>query len=366
MRCTQADGRKATEKNTRSNAEKGGQRHRQKRGAARCAPCLALLAVLALTFSACGSAAGAAQSTAGASDSAAMTGSTSAASTSGKADGAYYAFTDDLGNTVTLTKKPEAVVSLFGSYAEMWLLAGGTLAGVTEDAVSERGMTLAENVSVIGSVKEPNLELVLQAQPDFVLLSTDVEAHVKLDETLTQASIPHAYFKEDTVDDYLRVLKIYTDITGRQDLYAQHGDSVKQQIDTLLAGIPKEQETPSVLLIRSMSTKAKALKDDHMVGKMLADLQADNIATRHASLLEDLSLETILQEDPDCIFVVTMGDVDAAVQTLENGIMANPAWQTLSAVKNGNYYVLPKDLFQYKPNARWGESYSYLEKILYP
>ena len=28
--------------------------------------------------------------------------------------------------------------------------------------------------------------------------------------------------------------------------------------------------------------------------------------------------------------------------------------------------VLPKDLFHYKPNNRWGESYQYLGEILYP
>ena len=28
--------------------------------------------------------------------------------------------------------------------------------------------------------------------------------------------------------------------------------------------------------------------------------------------------------------------------------------------------LLPRELFHYKPNARWGESYAYLAKILYP
>jgi len=35
-------------------------------------------------------------------------------------------------------------------------------------------------------------------------------------------------------------------------------------------------------------------------------------------------------------------------------------------VKEGRYIVLPKDLFHYKPNNRWGESYQYLGEILYP
>ncbi|HBR01469.1 MAG TPA: ABC transporter substrate-binding protein, partial [Ruminiclostridium sp.] len=188
----------------------------------------------------------------------------------------------------------------------------------------------------------------------------------ELDETLTQARLPHAYFKMDDVDEYLHVLTICTDITQRQDLYEQYGSAVKLQMDEILEGVPADGAKPKILLIRSMSTKAKALKEDHMTGRMLEDLGADNIASRHDSLLEDLSLETILDENPDFIFVVTTGNVDSAIQTLENGMMANPAWNSLSAVQNDRYYVLPKDLFQYKPNARWGEGYEYLYKILYP
>lgn len=278
--------------------------------------------------------------------------------------GTYFEFTDDLNNTVVLKEKPKSVVSAMGSYCEMWILSGGELVGATDDAVSERGMEL-DKAQIIGTVKDPNVELILSLSPDFVILSTDVETHIKLAKTLTSAGIAHAYFKEDSYSDYLRILKLFTQITDNPDLYDQYGTPVQKQIDEVLARVGARQESPKVLLIRSMSTKAKALKSDHMVGTMLSDIGVDNIAERHESLLEDLSMETIIDENPDFIFVVTMGKVDAAIATLENGIMANPAWNNLAAVKNNNYHVLPKDLFQYKPNARWGESYEYLEKILY-
>ena len=38
----------------------------------------------------------------------------------------------------------------------------------------------------------------------------------------------------------------------------------------------------------------------------------------------------------------------------------------LSAVQEGRVYVLPRELFHYKPNARWAEAYEYLLAILYP
>ena len=50
---------------------------------------------------------------------------------------------------------------------------------------------------------------------------------------------------------------------------------------------------------------------------------------------------------------------------MSENFQSNPAWAGLTAVANDHYVVLPKELFHYKPNARWGESYAYLAEILY-
>lgn len=44
-----------------------------------------------------------------------------------------------------------------------------------------------------------------------------------------------------------------------------------------------------------------------MTGAMLKDLGAINIADADDSLLENLSMENIIADDPEDIFVVTMG-----------------------------------------------------------
>ncbi|MBC8531721.1 ABC transporter substrate-binding protein [Gehongia tenuis] len=275
-----------------------------------------------------------------------------------------HTFTDDLDREVRLNGMPKKVVALMGSYAETWLLAGGALAGTTSDAVDERKLDLGEDVQIVGTVKEPNLEQVLALSPDFVILSADIQGHVKAGETLEAAGIPHAYFKVELFSDYLSMLQRLTGITGREDLYESNGLAVQRQIDEVLAGRPDER--PTVLFIRAFSTGAKAKGDDNMTGAMLKDLGADNIAARHASLLEEISMEEIIAEDPDFILVTTMGGTEEALAALKESVQQNPAWNELSAVKNDRYIVLPKDLFHYKPNARWGEAYEELAKILYP
>ena len=273
-------------------------------------------------------------------------------------------FTDANGNAVTVASH-DRVVSLYGSFAQTWMLAGGTLVGTTSDAIEERKLDLGEGVQNIGTVKQPNLEAVFALEPDFVILSADIEAQAKLDAPLTQAGLAHAYFREDSLEEYLSMLQLFCSMTGRADCYQQYGAEVEQQIEQVVASV-QGKPAPTVLLLRAYSSGVKAKTDDNLAGVILKDLGCDNIADRVPSLLEELSLEAIVAEDPDFIFVTTMGDEQKALDALEANMQTQPAWQGLTAVKEGRYVVLPKDLFHYKPNNRWGESYAYLADILYP
>lgn len=280
---------------------------------------------------------------------------------------AYYTFTDSRGNSVVLEKRPERVVSLVGSYAETWTLAGGEVIGVTDDVIQEGRLEVSDEIRIVGTVKDPNIEEVLSLSPDFILLSPDIENHLKIAEILKDANIAHAYFKVEYFEDYLKMLDICTDITGNKDLYEEHGLKVKNDIEDILSKIENiSSDKPEVLFVRAFSSGAKAKKDDNLTCKMLEDLGTVNIANKHPSLLEELSIEKIIEEDPDFIFVTTMGNTEKAIEALKNGIEKNPAWSNLSAVKNDRYIILPKELFHYKPNAKWGESYKYLAEIIYP
>lgn len=277
----------------------------------------------------------------------------------------YYTFTDSMGREVNLIEKPERVVSLVGSYAETWLLSGGSLAGVTDDVIHERSMEIPKGTKIVGTIKEPNLEEIINIDPDFVLISPDIESHVRISDTLSKLNIPFAFFRVEQFEDYLNILKICTDITGEKELYEKNGLGVKYYIQDILAKVDKDKNY-YVLFMRAFSTGVKAKNDDNFVCRILNDLGTVNIAAKHESLLEDLSIEEIISEDPDFIFVVTMGDSEKAIKALSEGIQKNPVWSKLSAVKNNRYVVLPKELFHYKPNAKWGESYEYIAKILYP
>lgn len=278
--------------------------------------------------------------------------------------GTAFTFTDALGYEVAL-ESWERAAALYGSFAETWLLAGGRLLGATEDAVSERELALGEETAVLGTVKEPNFEEILALNPDFLILSADIAGQVKLHDALKEASIPHAYYRVDSFSGYLDMLEQFCAMTGREDLYRENGLAVQEQIGRVLSAV-EGRSRPTVLLIRAYATGARAKGDDNLAGVILRDLGADNLVDRYKSLLEEISLEEVVAADPEFIFITTMGGEDEAMAHMARTFGENPAWAGLSAVRSGRCVTLPKELFHYKPNKRWGESYAYLAEILYP
>lgn len=271
-------------------------------------------------------------------------------------------FTDDLGRTVTVSQ-PRRVAVLLGSFAQVWQLAGGQVCAAPDDAWEDLALELPEAVN-LGSTKTLSLELLMSAQPDFILASTNTNQNLQWQDTLDAMHIPVAYFDIDDFDDYLRLLGICTDITGRKDLYEAHGTAVQAQIDAVLAN--RSTDSPRVLcMVASASTLRAKSSKGNVLGAMLKTMGCQNIADSDAMILEDLSIEHILAQDPDHIFIVQRGDDEAGMRAYVRQYFAeHPAWAQLTAVKEGRVHFMEKNLFNLKPNHRWGEAYEILEEIL--
>lgn len=282
-------------------------------------------------------------------------------------DGESYTFTDDLGRSVTVAS-PKRVAPLLGSFCQTWCLAGGTdlVAASADDAWDDFDLGLPKDAVNLGGTKDLSLEKLLAAEPDFILASKNTSQHLEWQDTLEKTGIPVAYFDVTDFADYLRLLKICTDITGRPELYEQYGTKVEEQVNAVIARRSGIEDAPTVLSLRASASWIRAKNSEgNVLGEMLRNLGCVNIADADGTLLENLSLERILEADPDYIFFVQSGDdTEGTEQNIQRFIAENPAWQELSAVKEGRVYTLPKELYNLKPNERWGEAYEKLEAIL--
>ena len=275
-------------------------------------------------------------------------------------------FTDDLGREVTVSN-PKRVAILLGSYADVWSLAGGkdTIVAAADDTWRDFDLELDDSVANLGSLLEPSMETLISSEPDFILASSNTKADLELQDTLEALGIPVAYFGVNTFEEYLHMLDICTQITGLRENYQTYGLDVQQQVEDAKA--KADGSAPTVLFLRAGGNGVKVKNSkDTVLGAMLSDLGTVNIADSDSTLLEELSLEQIMADDPQFIFVVYQGsDQTAAQKVMEQTLTSNPAWNTLTAVQRGRYFVMDKALYHLKPNARWGEAYEQLADILY-
>ncbi len=265
-------------------------------------------------------------------------------------------------STEATTETPQKVVALSKSVGEMWLLAGGELVGVTEDALELDG--LSEDVVSIGSLSSPSEEAILALEPDLVLMTLDLSAHQQLKEDLEALGIAVTAVDIEGFQDYKDTMYAFTQLTGREDLYQTNCLDVETEIMSVLAAFDDSQtEGKTYLCMRVSATKNKVLKQDYFACEILDNFGLTNVA-EDDSALSDLSMEAIAAADPDYIFVIYQGQESEAETIYEEVFTSQAAWANLKAVVNESVYVLPKDLFQYKPNARWGEAYEYIYEIL--
>jgi len=299
-----------------------------------------------------------------------------------------YTFIDDLGREVTVSRPaeagasdgaqgPERVAALIGSFAQIWTLAGGEVVASADDAWDEFGLPMTEDAVNLGNTKELSLEKLFSAEPDFIIASANTRQNVEWRETLEATGVPTAYFSVSNFDDYLRMLKICTEITGRTELYEQNGEAIRAQIEAVQErardrsaaygdGADAGHNAPKVLSMRASASFIRAKNSkDNVLGEILKDLGCVNIADSDDSLLENLSIEHILEQDPDYIFFVQQGDDEAGTKAnIQRMMEDNPVWRELTAVKEGRVYFMDKALFGVKPNHRWGEAYEVVEEIL--
>ena len=275
--------------------------------------------------------------------------------------------TDDLGRSVTIERQPQRVAALIGSFADIWCLAGGadTLAAAADDTFRKFDLPIPAETVNLGATKDISLEKLLAAQPQLVIASCSTAEQVALEPVLSQMGLNTVYFDVDSFEDYLRMLRVCTQITGRSENYARYGEDVQAQVDAARARA--DGSRPTVLYIRATGSSCKVKgSEGSVLGEMLAAMDCENIADSEESLLENLSIEAILRADPDFIFVVEQSaDPDAAKAVMEKTLFSHPAWQTLTAVREGRVHVMDGNLFNLKPNSRWGEAYEQLAEILY-
>ena len=277
-------------------------------------------------------------------------------------------YKDPLGNENTFKKNPERVIVLHSSFVDLWYLAGGeAIARCSGKTNIPEG---AKEVEQIGSAFSPNLEKIIALKPDLVILSSVTSKQAELKDALKENNIQALYLNTSykPYESFIDTLYLFTRITDKKDIFDTKIADIRNEVE-LIKDKVKNEEKPKVAILFSSTRSVSTELPTSLTGEIVEMLNGDNIVKDtqvEGATKVDFSIERIIERDPDMIFITTMGDLEKVNKRIKEDIQANEAWSSLRAVKEGKIYYLPKELFTYKPNAKYPDAVKYIAELLYP
>lgn len=282
----------------------------------------AVLAVAALTLSACATDS-AEEPTAGASSPAAT-------------------FPVTVG-TLTLDKRPEKIVVLGPTATEMIFAIG---AGEQVTAVDDNSNFPADVPKTELSAFTPNAEAIAAKNPDLVVLTNDLN---KIVDQLTQLKIPHYLAPAaKTLDDTYRQVTDLGTLTGHPAEAADVVSRMKDDIGKLVNGLP--QRPTKLTYFYELGPEYYTATSRTFVGSLFAMVGLENIADPadadgSKGGYPQLAEEALIKANPDLVF---LADTKCCQQSAET-VNARKGWAGMTAVKNSQIVGLDDDIA-----SRWG------------
>ena len=272
---------------------------------------------------------------------------------------------DDMGRTVSLDKKPERIVAVSASFLEPLYAVGGSVVG--RPTSKNKAVDFAAEAIDIGPVYQIDSEKLLSCRPDLVIINKGMNE--RLLGILADNNIPAVVVEMKTYEDVKREIALFGQITGQTEKSAAIVGDMDARIKNLTDKLPKEPKRAAI--IHSTAQGLSIQLDNSIAGNVLNMLGGVNVAAGMTALKDKpdtapYSLETLVEQNPEIIFVTSMGDIDDIKRNFEQMIADNPAWQAIPAVQDKRLYYLPQDLFLFSPGLHYPEAAEVMAELIYP
>ena len=246
-----------------------------------------------------------------------------------------------MGETV-IEAQPVRVVVLDSGETDSVTQLGLTPVGALEynpELVPDYIASALDGVTTVGTLQEPDLEAITALQPDLILSSKI--RHEALYDTLS--AIAPTVFGVSTGVVWKQNFKLHSQALGREAEGAATIEAYEAQVRAMNEILPDPR--PTVSVVRVLADNLRYYQRANYSGTLLTDLglpRPDSQNVDDFALLNQ-SLETIaVSADADYIFVSPTGgpEDDFAASMLDS-----PLWNSLSAVKAGNFRVVLDDVW---------------------
>jgi iron complex transport system substrate-binding protein len=239
---------------------------------------------------------------------------------------------DDDGNTVTLQKPAQRVISLAPHVTELLFAAGGGSHVVGVVAYSDFPEE-AKAVPQVGSNRELDLERIMALKPDLVVVWRHGSSERQID-MVRKLGVPLFHSEPRKLEDIPASLLKLGQLMGTEDAAGVVAARLNRQLAELRSRYARRPAVRSFYQV--WDKPLYTLNGEHIVSDALRLCGGENIFAKLPVTAPVVSVEGVLQENPEAIF--------ATAEKNYGGVSLWKPYGTLTAVRNGNLFTIDGNL----------------------
>ncbi|MDQ3608874.1 MAG: iron-siderophore ABC transporter substrate-binding protein [Actinomycetota bacterium] len=244
--------------------------------------------------------------------------------------------------TTQVTGRPQRVVVLDTGELDTAVSLGvtpvGAVEAITGDGLPDYLADRVRDVDLVGTIEQPNLETIAALQPDLIL--SNKLRHEAIYDQLSQ--VAPTVFAEETGVTWKENFDLYARALGRIDQARQLEQRYDRDIAAFKAAMGERLAETEISVVRSVGDEVRLYANENFIGTILEDT---GLARPQAQDKDTFSItatpENIEALDGDVMFLSRFGDEHPILQ----GLMEDPRWDRLQAVRQGDVHEVPDDLW---------------------
>ena len=267
-------------------------------------------------------------------------------------------YTDDMGREVSIDKVPQRIVSHVPSITETLFALGleERVVGVSDYCNYPEEAKLKPSV---GDYYNPSIERIVALEPDLVL----TDGHSESIKGLEALGITFFAIDPQDIDGILEDIELLGKITGVE----RKAKALVSEMNGSLAQVVSQAEgAPKVRVFYVFDAtdlnNPWTAGPGSVVDALITMAGGENIAAKAQGAWVQFSIEQLVSSDPE-IIMIDASHGTAVVSKEE--LRAHPAWQGITAVKQGRIQIVDGDLVN-RSGPRIIQGLEEIAKIIHP